>query len=57
MPVVGVVASAGLLGEKLTHAHLIGGALILAGLAIVLSVKQGGKPDALTAMRPVSTDT
>jgi O-acetylserine/cysteine efflux transporter len=40
MPVVGVVASALVLGEKLTMAHLIGGALILAGLAIVVSVRQ-----------------
>ena len=42
MPVVGVVASALVLGEHLTLAHLIGGGLILAGLAIVVSVRQGG---------------
>ena len=40
MPIFGVVASAALLGEKLTTAHLIGGALILAGLAIVVGVRQ-----------------
>jgi O-acetylserine/cysteine efflux transporter len=41
MPVVGVVASWLVLGETLTPAHLIGGGLILAGLAIVVSVRQG----------------
>ena len=50
MPVVGVVASAVVLGETLTLAHLIGGALILAGLAIVVSVRQG--VDAISSATP-----
>ncbi len=50
MPVVGVLASAFVLGEQLTVAHLIGGALILAGLAIVLSVRQAS--DAIPAAAP-----
>ncbi len=52
MPVVGVVASALVLGETLTVAHLIGGALILAGLAIVVSVKQAGEAVPATVTVP-----
>lgn len=38
MPIVGVVVSAVVLGEELTRAHLVGGGLILAGLAVVVGI-------------------
>lgn len=47
MPVVGVVASALVLGDRLTLAHGVGGALILAGLAIVVGI--GRHPPATVA--------
>jgi len=52
MPVVGVLASALVLGETLTVAHVIGGGLILTGLAIVVTVRNSG--DAVPAAAPAT---
>jgi O-acetylserine/cysteine efflux transporter len=39
MPVVGVIAAAALLGEPVLWTHLLGGALIIAGLGLVTGLK------------------
>jgi O-acetylserine/cysteine efflux transporter len=42
MPVVGVIVSAAVLGERLTGVQLMGGAVVLGGLAMVLGIGQRG---------------
>ncbi|MEZ5776338.1 MAG: EamA family transporter [Hyphomicrobiaceae bacterium] len=42
MPIVGVMVSALVLGDRITMAHVVGGTILLAGLAIVVMVK--GEP-------------
>ena len=49
MPIIGVLASAAFLGERLTLAALIGGAIIVAGLALVVGLPARREPRALIA--------
>lgn len=42
MPVVGVIVSVAVLGERLSLTQLLGGAIVLAGLAMVLGIGQRG---------------